>query len=318
GLKWRTSSLQKILSNTTYIGVTYYNKYMSVEVERTNGYKRIKNTGQKLRPKSEWIAIPLPKETNIIDKNTFDAVQKQLKRNSQLSPRNTKHKYLLRGIMYCGNCDSPFGGDTCHGKLYYRCRNRTRTFPDPRECKVASVASHKVEGAVWDKLKEALKNPALITDQMQKLSEKAKKNKPDMASIDKDIKKTEDEENRLLDAYRTNIVSIKQLKDQMEKIQGRKDELEQSKAEASKEPIRITKSSIVKYCKQIASRLDHLDFEGKRFIVTTLVNSIHLADNKALIKGVLSPIASMSSERYDFRLRQLQARVLYGFGLLHL
>ena len=45
-----------------------------------------------------------------MDKKTFDLAQKQLKRNIELSPRNVKYSYLLRGLVRCGKCDSPFYG----------------------------------------------------------------------------------------------------------------------------------------------------------------------------------------------------------------
>jgi len=86
GRHWRISTIHRILRNETYAGVTYYNKHTSVEIEES-GYRRVKNTGRRLRPKDQWIPIMLPGDLKIIERKTFEAAQKQLLKNSALSPK---------------------------------------------------------------------------------------------------------------------------------------------------------------------------------------------------------------------------------------
>jgi len=127
---------------------------------------------------------------------------------------------------------------------------------------------------------------------MHKISDRAKRNKPDIESIDKALKRLEEGQNRLLDAYRANIITMSQLKDQMAKIQDRKIGLEQEKNSNAEEYAMPTKRSINGYCKKIAKHLDGLDFDGRRFVVTKLVNTIRLDNKRAVIKGVLGPFVS--------------------------
>jgi len=72
----------------------------------------------KLRPKEEWIPIPV---TSIIDKDLFYRAQKQLVINAQFSMRNKKHDYFLSGLIYC-ECGSRMCGEgSDRGHFYYNC-----------------------------------------------------------------------------------------------------------------------------------------------------------------------------------------------------
>ena len=228
----------------------------------------------------------------------FIAAQKQLKRNAELSPRNVKYSYLLRGLIKCGNCDAPFVGDPCHGFLYYRCANRGRTFPLPQTCRVKTVRADHIENVVWDTFCKAIRNPVLIMEQVAKLREKKLKSKAsslgDMESIEKAITITKDEENRLLDAYRGGIVSLEQLKGQMAKIQAKRERLDQDKQsilkglESNIAPVKMEKT-IEDYCKQVSERLASLegDPQGKSYLLHLALNKIILKDKEVRIRGII-------------------------------
>lgn len=298
GKHWRTSSLHRIIRNETYIGVTYYNKHIAVELNNHKGnkYYRIKNTGRRLRPRDQWIPIILPDSLKIIDKTTFALAQKQLERNSELSPRNVKYQYLLRGLVKC-RCGSPFCGEPYHGKLFYRCRNRHKTFPLPRECKASAVKAENLEKVVWDKVCEAIRNPGMITGQIAELEDEVINNKDNIAknieAVEKELKDMENEENRILDAYREKVISIEQLKSQMLKVQEKKKGLLEEKQDLIYKQEKISTSKFAKeniqdYCKQIEKQLVlQNDFEGKRYLLSLAVNKIVLEDKIVRIKGVI-------------------------------
>ncbi|MFA5115697.1 MAG: recombinase family protein [Candidatus Omnitrophota bacterium] len=299
GNKWAKSSVHRILVNETYAGVTHYNKHLSIETDNHkvgSKYRRIKNTGRRLRAKKDWIAIALPDHLKIIDRAVFDAAQKQLKRNAELSPRNVKHEYLLRGLVKCGECDSPYYGTPCHGRYFYRCGNRDKMFPGPRTCKASMVSAPKLEDVAWNSLCGILRNPRLIIDSVDRLKKRAEKNGP---GIEKEIeanemalKKAGDEEDRLLDAYRANAITIAQLKDQMAKIQERKGILAKEKQElcareegaAGRES---TARDIRDYCGRMSKRLKDLggSYEGRRYVVANLLTRVAIENKKVRIKG---------------------------------
>lgn len=301
GKQWRTSSLHKIIRNETYTGVTYYNKNLCVETDNhssENHYRRRKNTGRVLRPREEWIAITLPDNTLILDKRTFGLAQKQLVRNAELSPRNTKYEYLLRGFVKCAKCGSPFHGTPSHGKLYYRCGNRDRTFPLPKECNALSVKAAELENAVWDKFCEVIQNPSLIESQIPKIKGKTNKSKIDTAkeieNIELNFKKLAGEESRILDAYRENIITIDQLKEQTQKIKEKKDKLEEKKSSLlSKEDSNISRPfmerSIKDFCKLISKKLAEIkdDFESKRQLLSLAINRVDVDGKHVKIRGII-------------------------------
>ena len=309
GIHWRTSTLHRILKNQTYTGITHYNKHISFETDNHkngNKYRRAKNTGRRLRPKDQWIPITLPEELKIIDENMFALVQKQLKINSELSPRNVKHQYLLRGLVKCGRCDSPFYGTPFHGTLYYRCGNRHRTFPLPKECNSHAVKAEDLEGIVWNKFCEAIKNPRLITEQIERIKDKAVRNKEsiksDVDALAIALNKIESEQNRLLDAYREQIISMDQLKDQMSKIQLKRNQLEMEKQSLLTKqekalPSVLIKKPVTDYLKLLERRLNGLkdDFEGKRHLLSLAINKIVLEENVVRIKGIV-PITTLQEK----------------------
>jgi len=48
----------------------------------------VRKTGRRLRDRTEWIAIPLPKKLRLVPSEMFERVQVQLQRNRAFSPRN--------------------------------------------------------------------------------------------------------------------------------------------------------------------------------------------------------------------------------------
>jgi site-specific DNA recombinase len=308
GKHWRTSTIHRILRNTTYIGLTYYYKHMAVEPENGNNgnpYRRRKNACQRLRPKSEWIPIPLSESLRIIDEKTFQQAQRQLIANAEQSPRNTRHEYLLRGFLRCGNCDSPLYGSPCHGRFYYVCGNRQRTFPLKRECPVGAVSADPLENAVWAKICEVIANPALILAQMDKLQAKARRGqvviRSELERMDKAVAVTELEEGRLLDAYREKVISMGQLRDQMAKVSDKRKRLNEERGALATKldgsvPDGLDKDAAARYCDMVGKRLEILsgDFEGKRRILGLLVSKIVLQGKTVRIRGIIPAVSAQA------------------------
>ena len=90
--KWRPSSIQKILKNEVYLGKLLQGK------TRKLSYKSKKKIEL---PREDWI-VEENAHKPLIDQETFDKVQKILKR--KYNTRNRNREYLLKGITYCHNC----------------------------------------------------------------------------------------------------------------------------------------------------------------------------------------------------------------------
>lgn len=92
--KWHRQVVRQILSNRTYLGEFFQNKW-----DASKGRVR-------LRPEEEWILIPCPP---IIDRATFTRAQ-MLLAQSRRRFAGKKSAYLLSGLLRCGNCGAALKG----------------------------------------------------------------------------------------------------------------------------------------------------------------------------------------------------------------
>ncbi|MEM7827716.1 MAG: recombinase family protein [Candidatus Aenigmatarchaeota archaeon] len=294
GKVWRHNSVHKILTNETYTGITYYNKNYSVETEGKGNYRRHKNTGRKLRPREVWIPIKLPENLIIIDSETFLKAREKLRKNLQLSQRNTKRQYLLRGLLRCGECGSLMYGTPFHGHLFYRCGNRDRTFPHPGTCKASSISAEKIETAVWNAISQAIRDPAILMERLEKIKEDKKKGaslRHEIELLSEEIKAADEMIERVIDAYSMGVLTIEQLKKQMQAMECRKNKLAEKKKELESKQagLDIPVESIEDFITSFNANLNNIenDFNGKREILVRLVKAITLKKGGVTIQCII-------------------------------
>ncbi len=304
GLRWGKSSVLQILRNEMYVGVWYYNKYESCEPAAPvtiGDYKHSLRSSLRRRDRSEWLPVRLPKALQIVQREQWERVQQQLDRNITFSPRNSKHHYLLKGLVKCGACGARYVGDPCHGKFYYRCLARCKRVPTVRE--------GVLDSAVWQAITEAILNPSIIVDQIKKLQElRVKKNeehKGEMVVIDTAVREIDKEEERILEAYRLEVLSSEQLGRELEKLKSRRALLESRRrsftAESSAQP-EVFERSIVDYCKQASRSLSRLSPEEKQQFLRLLIEYVVFGRGQIKIRGVIP----VSDEPRDLHSKQSQ------------
>ncbi len=114
GGEFKMSSLDHILTNEKYIGVLHYNDEKG-EIKIDGGCPAI------------------------IDKETFNVVQRRLAENKRAPARAAaKVDYLLSGKLYCGECGALMIGESGHGTNdkvynYYACSNHKRKKACPKK-----------------------------------------------------------------------------------------------------------------------------------------------------------------------------------------
>ena len=111
------------------------------------------------RPKEEWIPVKVPA---IVDPETWELAQEQLKKNRERAKRNnTKHHYLLRSLLVCGMCGKRMIGWWTKNGGRYVCADR---YPrhEPWACDGRSVMAREVEGPIWEYVKKLLSDPELL------------------------------------------------------------------------------------------------------------------------------------------------------------
>jgi site-specific DNA recombinase len=108
----------------------------------------------------------------LVDPAVWERVQAQLIRNRTLATRNAKTRYLLRGLIRCGDCGAGFTGAPAPGRpgaWYYRCRSQIeplRPASTPR-CRAKFLPVARVEAEVWAQCREIIRNPTAALAEAQ-------------------------------------------------------------------------------------------------------------------------------------------------------
>ncbi|MFC1919604.1 recombinase family protein [Chloroflexota bacterium] len=220
GKKWSRSTVGRILRNRVYTGETY--AYMMEAVEPKN---RRGGTGKNTRtilPKEQWIRLPDDTTPQIITPEEFDAIQHQLARNQELSPRNQKFEYLLRGYVYCQECGRKFYGHPQHGKRYYRCKGRSSLVAPDGICRNRSMNADRLEADVWRLVVDTVMEPErffqaykqTLQDQShtRELEERLEKFRGQLDSLD-------NAETKLIRIYAFTPMTDTKFKEEMTRIQ---------------------------------------------------------------------------------------------------
>lgn len=294
--RWARSSIKKILSNSTYYGLRYYNQSTRFEAYSQEVRREIMKYTQK--DKSEWIAVKVPA---IVNKDIFDKVQKKMKKHYMHTRKDGK-KYLLSGLLKCGICGHSYIGytHTCK-KSYYTCNQRRKNFthlPEvvTQKCDNPMISSEFIEGIVWNTIDEKILNPAVLEQYIEDLKDSAKgrseKLKKEIKNIDSKIKEIDYKKERVLDLYADGSFS-------REKLDSKAGELENEEAEYQKKKIELygsvamidkrkfIKKDIRDFCQLAKSRLDKFDFKQKKHFLLCLFSDIMLRETEITLNGYL-------------------------------
>ena len=280
GAKWQKSSVTRILRSSVYSGTWFYNKnFMTVPRRaiaqgRTDGRK----TSIRLRPKDEWISVTLPEPLRIISEAQWLRVQQQLDRNRSFSPRNAHHVYLLSGLVRCGSCGSRYAGNPCHGRFYYRCVNRCKNKP--------MISEALLDTAVWDAMGRALNNPEILARAVKSVQQPEPPVHDQAKELQDSLKGLENEEARILEAYRLSVLTPSQLSHELGLIAARRKLLE-TPDQVSRFSKPFIQKSVAEYCKEIRERLSTLSFETKRRVLQLLLRNVIFDGDEIRISGVI-------------------------------
>lgn len=180
-IKWNVGVIRGILTNTIYIGKSHF-----LEIETTN--------------------------EAIIDKDTFDKVQKKLIDNPKFLEKSRNHIHLLQKKAICGHCGSLLSGhinsDGVNGG--YLCTSYTGS---KVKCGNTTLNYVKFEALIWDFIK---KNSFIfsnldVEEKARKITELESEKLPLIESIklkEKYIQQEKIKVSNLLDVVKKGIFSI--------------------------------------------------------------------------------------------------------------
>ncbi|NWK11750.1 recombinase family protein [Clostridium cadaveris] len=196
--KWRPSSILRILDSTTYKGIHEY--------------------GKRASRRKETILRKVPA---IIDEDTWNKVQLEKENKKAKCSRNTKHEFLLRGLIECGKCNKKYYGISYKsGKSYYVCSSKRQEIKKilGYKCDNINIPTDLIENFVWNDCIEILNNPAKYLDEFRKENKCDNSISDDIEKINKSLENLNKEKNNILKLYRKEIISETDLENQMKEI----------------------------------------------------------------------------------------------------
>lgn len=311
---WNTSTLSTMLKHRGYIGEAHYGASYAVVPEKpqkNEKYKKLKKTSRKLRPKDEWITVPIPA---IIEPELFEKAAKQLKKNFDLCQRNRKNEYLLAGKISC-SCGRHRHGEGYYNKpnKYYRCDDRALNFPLPAKCKEKGINAQVADQLVWDKMAELMSSPKLLAEQVQRWfenrHEKAKPVLVNTEALKKETKNIDEQIERYNKGYGAGVFTLEQLRGYTdplrEKINQFKTQIASAASEVGQIQLRMpTKQDMESFALKAKETLQELNFEAKRAIILNAVESI-VGNRESLQIIGLIPINQNVSFKFNDRNRRL-------------
>ena len=306
---WAKSSVLRILKNEMYAGTWHYNKHQCCEPQNPAAsprYRKRTKCSVRQRPKGEWIPLALPSSLQIIPRERWERVQQQLMRNLAFSPRSEKHTYLLKSLVRCGACGARYVGDPGKGKFYYRCFARCKKLPSIREAVLNDAVKKAIE--------RVMVNPSVILEPLRQLDQaehfEETLKKTTAVDVEQEDKRLAVEEERILEAYRTGIISPTQLGLQLEKLKARRSALEVQRSELPQHdtlPPEQVEKSVTLYCTEAAKNLTSFTDDRWREFLRIIVRTIVFHGSRITIQGQI-PIGS--SERAAVAELQLEARLV--------
>lgn len=310
---WSASVIHRILSDPIYTGTAYANRYHYVKAKKPRtipGPHSPERPCRQLRAREEWIAISVPA---IIDQPTFELAQAQLAHNAKLSFRNnTKYRYLLRCLLSCKTCGLAMFGRTIKAGVhqaessYYLCHGKDLVVRDLKtRCTQPRTRANELEQVIWEQVRKLLEDRKPLVQQFQQFSQQADLNdSPQLNEISKvaaQLKRLDNEEKRLIDAYQAEIFSLTELGERRRQLVLRRQSLEAQREKARRQMAEVAQSQqvlsdLTSFSERIKHSLATASFEEKQAILQLVVERIIVGEDSLEIHHVIPLRTNLSAQ----------------------
>ena len=280
GGRWGIGQVHRILTRRTYMGEHEFNK---------------RSKTKELKPVSEVVTVPVPP---IIDRETFDAVQKLLKaRNPKVMPaRVISGPTMLTGLIHCAKCGGAMTIRTGKGGRYryYACSMKARQ--GPTACEGMAVPMEKLDDLVADHLEQQLLQPerleTVLAAALDRREEHAERRREHIAELNKRSAESELRLKRLYDAIEAGVADLDDpaLKDRIDGLKAIRD---QAKVDADRAQAMLQNSGQKAVTPQMlrkfaATARERIRLEGggyRRDHLRALAQRVEVADGEVRIMG---------------------------------
>jgi site-specific DNA recombinase len=293
--KWHPLTIERILTNPAYIGVTHFGK------TKSNG--KI----QEPTPDTEWILMP-DATPAIISEELFYKAQRILKRGKEVHRGRPLHDYLLTGYLRCGYCGNPLIGscmtDKEHQYRYYHCRGAYPTSTRSAICKARYVRADNIENLVWERVNEVVLNPNLVLTDLRRRS---KQDKDENSVLNKQINELkrklqgiENRENRLIKLFSLGTIDENKIQEEMKQLAQAKEEINAKLGQSThlvkhQTPIGALENQVVTFTEELKVNLQSCTVTEKRTVLDALNVTVVVTDD-VLDINLSVPVNSINIE----------------------
>ena len=295
---WCQSTVIAILRNPLYKGEGYYNRTGPVDAVRPrleHGFKDRRPGNRRshaLRPREEWIPVPVPA---LVDEETWALAQEQLAKNRERATRNnTRHEYLLRGLLVCGRCGRRLIGEWGKTGGRYTCSAR---YPRgaPWSCDGRSVGVRQAEAAVWEYVRGLLADAALLQARYEAGRSGLAADEADVrerARLERKLGALDREVQRLIDAYQAGVIELPELQERRQRsaehsrfLRERLDDLHRQQAAREQEQQVLT--GLEEFCTSVRAALVAPSFAVKQQVLRLVVDRIVVEDTRLVVHHIV-------------------------------
>ncbi len=308
---WSGSSVRAILTNPAYAGQAASGRYRTVPARQRKSALQPVGRGTRIRscPREEWVSIPVPA---IITAEQFDEVQERLAKNQQQARRNTRHEYLLRGLVSCGTCKLSCQGRQSNNReeryRYYVCRGKAPEVVMVRQesCRARFTPAAQLDELVWRDLCAVLQDPSILTGALERahsgawLPEALQRRQATLRSVREGLERQRE---RLLDAYLAEAIELAVFQEKGATIrQQQEDLLGQERELATQGQRRLELGSLARsisdVCERLRTGLAQASFAQRRQLVELLIDRVIVTDGAVEIRYVIPTTEASTHVRF--------------------
>src|SRR5664279_398865 len=281
---WRLSTICRLLRNEAYAGRPYWNR------TQTSYDPALGRDRATLRPREEWIEIPIPA---IIDDSTLDAVAATARDNSSYSSRRTElDTFLLRRLLRCHHCQVKL---TCYRARrnqattrYYLCPHRDpwRAGGAEHRCPERRVRADELDTFVLDQVRHLLTRPDLITAAQTAVAGHTPAPDDDLltthlARLQRRIQAARTERGRVADLYQASVIDNAEMLRRSREIDTRSRGLEQQHQTLITRRSELATDNrlhagITNFAQRALHGIDTLDFHGRQQLLRLVLDDVRV------------------------------------------
>lgn len=301
---WERSKVWAMLRNPAYVGRAAYGKTERAERKRVTrplrqkgGYSA-RSSANRERPKEQWIGLPVPA---LVSEEAFARAAEKLSENRRFASRNTKKPTLLQGLLVCGQCGYALyrtsTRTTRRQAKYYRCLGSDgyRHLKDP-PCQCRPIRVEDLDDLIWQQVMDLVQKPELIHAELERRRQESLRSDPleqRRGELTQNLKRTEQQIDKLLDAYQEGLVQLGQLRQRMPELRRKQataeKELENARWKALiAEKTHQIEQSLEAFVGRLRQSAQNLSMAERQKVVRLLIKDIVVeVDNRITIRHCL-------------------------------